>query len=713
MESQHFGHSHPLVFNESDQSNPNPIQESNCARCGEVMSDPSFRCAECEFYLHKKCAEAPSRIHHPFHRTDHPLVLLQKPPYSASCNFWDQKCELFLYHCSCNLDFHIKCALFSLDIAENRLGDLSIKDPLTSTENGKKEVENSKCFGCWEPLLGSPYFSLDCGFNLHKKCSELPHEINHPFHKNHPLLLQFDEGLSCKICFKDPSEKGFVYFCSPCKFALHIECAQLQLRPQLNLRCHRKHPLVLQFNSENLPCKACQETQYDKLVYCCSSCKFALHIECASPPLTIKEKCHQHPFTLFWKQVSFICNACGLEGNSVAFMCSTCNLLVHKNCISLPPIIRVPRHHHPIFHNYFLQETEFKSWDCSFCDTQVDTEYGSYYCSDCNFIAHVKCATEREGWYYVVEADEKLDVDDDDSVSPITEKNGGEMTKIKHEDHKSVVSLVKLWFHDDENGLLALFVDEDHKSVVSLVKLWFHDDENGLLALFVDVDHLDRTTLYCGFAYKCNACNDHICLRCGVRDYRITHQAHRHPLFFNRNYDGQCNGCGIKMLGLFRCKLCNFNLGIHCCLKLPRTARHKCDEHPLELTYQESNDYSKHHYCDICEEKRDPKFWFYHCATCETCADPGCVLGRYPFMKPGSIYKEKDHPHPLTFVRKAYYYPAACHKCCEPCQDLALECPESTCNYIVHWECVKPPSFRSRRPIALYKTQADAVADDS
>ncbi|XP_022722648.1 uncharacterized protein LOC111279850 [Durio zibethinus] len=393
MESQHFGHSHPLMVS-------NEIKEANCSRCGEVVSAPTLCCVECGFYLHKKCAEAPSEIHHPFH-PNHPLVLFPKPPYKRGgcpCDFCGQNCELFVYHCPCNLDFHIKCALFSLNIAEKKLGELehaAIKDQLISTEGGQKELERAKCFGCWEPLLGSAYFSLDSGFHLHKKCAELPHEINHPLHNKHPLILQFNgERFSCKICLQKPSSKGFIYFCSPCKFALHIKCAELP--PQINLPCHRIHPLILQFNSENLPCKICQETQLQKFVYCCSSCKFSLHIECASSPLTIKEKNHQHPFILYWRRHSFICDACGLKGNYAAYICLACDLLIHKKCVSLPPIIKVPRHHHPIFHNYFLPENEFKNWHCEICDTEVDIEYGSYCCLDCNFIAHVKCATEKK-----------------------------------------------------------------------------------------------------------------------------------------------------------------------------------------------------------------------------------------------------------------------------------------------------------------------------
>ncbi|XWS63980.1 hypothetical protein CRYUN_Cryun06bG0147900 [Craigia yunnanensis] len=78
MESQDHGHEHPLVFIE-EQSNQSEASPHECSRCGELMSGPSFSCADCGFYLHKECAEAPSQINHPFHRK-HPLCLLSNPP---------------------------------------------------------------------------------------------------------------------------------------------------------------------------------------------------------------------------------------------------------------------------------------------------------------------------------------------------------------------------------------------------------------------------------------------------------------------------------------------------------------------------------------------------------------------------------------------------------------------------------------------------------
>ncbi|OMO79598.1 hypothetical protein COLO4_24368 [Corchorus olitorius] len=129
-------------------------------------------------------------------------------------------------------------------------------------------------------------------------------------------------------------------------------------------------------------------------------------------------------------------------------------------------------------------------------------------------------------------------------------------------------------------------------------------------------------------------------------------------------------------------------------------AQHKYDEkHLLALTYHDDNDYSATHYCDICEETRDPTPWFYRCATCDACAHVDCALGDKPFIKLGSICKleeeedededEDNHEHTLTFVKKIYYYPE-CIKCGERCQDLAVECAEPECNYIAHWKCIEP-----------------------
>ncbi|XP_017975933.1 PREDICTED: uncharacterized protein LOC18602527 [Theobroma cacao] len=668
-ESENFGHEHPLVLNEGQST---PSEEAYCSRCEEevTLSAPSFSCVECGFYLHKRCAEAPLEINHPFH-PKHPLLLLQSSPYAPGldciCDFCDEICEASIYHCSCGLDFHIACALFTYNIAQQNVEELqhvALEEPLISTENDGEKLESFHCFGCWKPLLSSTYFSLDCGFHLHKKCAELPLKINH--------------------------------------------------------MCHRKHPLVLQFNSLRLSCNICEETRRRGFVYCCLPCKVAVHIECVStaPPPIIEDKSHQHPFTLFWIQFPFICSACGTEGNCAAYMCSTCSIIVHKKCISLPRIIKHKWHHHRIFHKYFLHEDNFESWDCIICHEDVNAAHGCYFCSDCKITAHVNCATKEKNWYYEVSPENQdeestnslalLPGESIDSITCVIERNdAGEATKIKHFKHMHELMLSeKIAEYDKYCEACMLPISASfyyclecdfflHKACAELPKMmkhvWFHYCQQSSFILISDCIFRCESCRYLsnGFAYRCNECGDRVCLRCmSLTPDTLTCQGHKHPLLLYVEYEGKCCGCGDDMDEGYCCKGCNFALCVTC-VALPTTTRHKCDEHVFVLTYKDDNDYSECHYCDICEERRNSNYWFYHCATCDTSAHKDCVLEDYRYIKLGSTYKEGDHPHPLIFVKKIYYYPQ-CIECGEPCKELALECATLGCNYIVHWKCTEP-----------------------
>ncbi|KAB1993151.1 hypothetical protein ES319_D13G009600v1 [Gossypium barbadense] len=153
----------------------------------------------------------------------------KNPPYTpytrCVCDFCNEACEKFIYHCSCGLDFHIKCALFTFNIAERNLKELehvALEDPSFSSKNDGGNL--GKCFVCWEPLAMYTYFFLDCGFKLHKRCAELPLKMDHSCHRKHPLVLQFNsERRACKIC-QVTQGRGYLYGCSPCELAIHIDC---------------------------------------------------------------------------------------------------------------------------------------------------------------------------------------------------------------------------------------------------------------------------------------------------------------------------------------------------------------------------------------------------------------------------------------------------------------------------------------------------------
>ncbi|KAG8480459.1 hypothetical protein CXB51_024660 [Gossypium anomalum] len=710
MSLQHFGHQHPLVFIES---HGHEIEKMNCSGCGESVSGSSFGCVDCGFYLHKHCAEAPAEMNHPFHR-NHNLNFLARNPYmdgKCPCDFCGKNCENFIYHCSCKLDFHIKCALFSHSIAEKRnaeFQDISRIDPSINTENVTEELKKAECFACWKPLLDSVFFSPNCGFYLHAKCVDLPAKINHLIHQEHPLFLLFNsQRLFCKIC-QELQFPGFVYCCSPCKFVLHIQCATIPTK--INQPSHREHPLILQFVNECLPCQICQETiNLNDVVYFCSSCKFVLHIRCVSSPPTIEDKLHhEHPFTLFPRQVSF-CDACGTLGNYVPYICSTCGIFVHKNCISVPRIIKFYRHQHRISHTYFLDQNESEPWECRECLEKVNTKHGSYFCSKCNYIVHVKCATKNGRLYYEVDSTETEEATDSDE--PVDLREIVADTWIKHSWHHHNLTLsgdIKD-FKQCDGCLLPIDTSYYycskcdfflHKACAELLvkkHIWFHFCQrlhkltSGRIFQCGVCNYLTS-----GFAYTCDKCKVSYCLRCSLLSDLARYQGHEHLLHsFLFNYEELCSACGESVGFVYtamRCKPCNFNLH-RTCLTLPITAQHSSDVHPLTLTYHVDNEnYLESHYCDICEEERNPKHWFYHCSACNTSAHPKCVLREYPLIKPGTNCIKEDHPHPLTFVKRVEFYPK-CHICDKHCLDLSLQCKTVGCSYIIHWECRETMSY--------------------
>ncbi|MBA0665318.1 hypothetical protein Goklo_005181 [Gossypium klotzschianum] len=175
----HFSHAHPLVFN--DERNHESGEVFCCAR-EEVVSGPRFSCMEFEFHLDKNCAKALVEMDHPFHHK-HNLKLMASSPYVEV--------------------FHTKCAFRSYKILEKEFRELVHRDPLVSSECHPQELERVQCIECQKSLLESDYISHDSRFYLHKKCFELPLEINHLSRRCHSLFLQFNsDHLPCKIFFE-------------------------------------------------------------------------------------------------------------------------------------------------------------------------------------------------------------------------------------------------------------------------------------------------------------------------------------------------------------------------------------------------------------------------------------------------------------------------------------------------------------------------------
>lgn len=110
--------------------------------------------------------------------------------------------------------------------------------PPILSQNASKSVN---CYGCGEIVtnLEVTYVCKEnsCGNEviLHKKCGELPNQICHPKHPQHPIQL-FDyhnpssesKTLWCDICLIDMHEV-LGYSCSICYFDVNLTCEVMSI----------------------------------------------------------------------------------------------------------------------------------------------------------------------------------------------------------------------------------------------------------------------------------------------------------------------------------------------------------------------------------------------------------------------------------------------------------------------------------------------------
>ena len=178
---------------------------------------------------------------------------------------------------------------------------------------------NVKSFatGADEPVLLGPAYkcsiSSECGFFIHRSCTQLSQEVNHPLHPDHTLSLEwYDDKQYCDACCRSHDRSFF---------------------------------------------------------YCCGSCDFYLDIKCANCLPTNPNDCHQHELFSFWRQIQFNCDACGEEIKNTSYLCSICKLLVHKRCATIPRTVKIKLHNH--FLNLIYSPHEINKGDDMFFESAV------------------------------------------------------------------------------------------------------------------------------------------------------------------------------------------------------------------------------------------------------------------------------------------------------------------------------------------------------
>ncbi|KAK6251077.1 hypothetical protein SCA6_005082 [Theobroma cacao] len=257
---QHFTHWHPLQLVLEKNKEEDQVC---CLICQKLCSGSAtaYGCKQCEFFLHNSCMTSiPRKINHFFHPC--PLILLTSP-FIYTCGGCDERGSFLTFSCGrCCFQLDVKCALLPTVKSEDakQIQHFSHQHPLALREsiNGS-EV---RCRACEEICSGPTYtFGCSrCSFFFHRSCAvELPQQIHHPFHSQHPLTLSSfplkNFQYYCAACGLDVRSL-LAYRCDKCEFTLHKNCAKLT--PSFKYGPH-PHLLTLIDKTDGIYCDICRK----------------------------------------------------------------------------------------------------------------------------------------------------------------------------------------------------------------------------------------------------------------------------------------------------------------------------------------------------------------------------------------------------------------------------------------------------------------------
>ncbi|KAF3944604.1 hypothetical protein CMV_028948 [Castanea mollissima] len=273
--------------------------------------------------------------------------------------------------------------------------------------------------------------------------------------------------------------------------------------------------------------------------------------------------------------MSFTCDLCAKEFKGIPNQCSLCSYCVDNTCASLPCTLQIRYHWHPLHLTHSYLEVELHQSDsrfCQLCAQKVNTNFGFYYCSICDFVAHLDCAADFRN-----RDNRKLrELKEEENEDPELDQSAA--YKVKN---------IKVGVDGTEIAIEIQHFSHEHDLKLSDDEVLNNEKCNGLIS---DI---------------------------------LTHPGHEHRLLLSSiESEHNCSCCDSKISPIFRCTTCEFALDFKCAT-LPQIARYKQHEHPFTLCYTVEDD-SGEYYCDICEEDRNLKHWFYYCANCDYPAHTKC-----------------------------------------------------------------------------------------
>ncbi|XP_010525301.1 PREDICTED: uncharacterized protein LOC104803124 [Tarenaya hassleriana] len=416
----------------------------------------------------------------------------------------------------------------------------------------------------------------------------------------HLLIPSNMSGSYCVLCRQVAGSSSRVdgYWCTACHVGhFHKECAESPM--ELNHHpYHPPHPLSLRrlvVSESSDMCNCCGDELGEGH---CLICSFIIHLRCAMEPPALEPR----PFTY---------DACGLllDGPSLPWVCLQCGVMIHRECIDLPRLIRISRHEHRLCYVSSLPPPahESSSWSCGVCRKVMDSRYSVYSCikDNCYYAVHSKCATREDVWdgkdlegvpEESEDVEEPFEIIDDRTIRHFSHEhhllklnedgNGGSFDGNKHCQACALPVRVHL-------GNIYSCTDCDcdftlHEKCANLPrKIWYilRPHRLKLETSGTDIKRCDICAQdCCGFVYKCctEDCRFKVDASCASVSEPFIHKSHPHLLFSASisTSEKACSGCkeGFTFRTL-QCMECDFVLCFKC-ITLPPKIRYKQDRHP-------------------------------------------------------------------------------------------------------------------------------------
>ena len=289
---------------------------------------------------------------------------------------------------------------------------------------------------------------------------------------------------------------------------------------------------------------------------------------------------------------------------------------------------------HPLLFN----PDDRRGYTCVGCRESVHGP--SYSCKECSYVRchHKSCAEPKTKKMYLTKSKKSMWTDEIEIATEIT-----------HFSHEHDLKLTDEILYNQkcsgcERDILPPFYSCAkcsfllHKSCANLPRKkrhLLHKHPLTLLLKTSDTEMCYACEQQCnGFMYCCESetCNFKLDIQCSLIPDIFTHKGHEHQLILSSIVSRQnCSCCDSEIYPIFRCTTCKFALDFKCAT-LPHSTRYGKHEHPFTLYYSAENDFGEY-YCNICEEERDSKYWFYYCADCNYPAHCKCILGENPNVK--------------------------------------------------------------------------------